>query len=90
MFYFLKLLMSVPTNKQTHALRSYGSASYKFNETHLLDKVPPGMKLHLKVPKLNERPQAKYHNCNTLGGIKSLKTNHVQNISKNHEKTRTH
>ena len=52
--------------KQTHMLPSYAPVSYKFNEIPLLDKVSPGMSIPLKDPKLNERLQTKYHNCNTL------------------------
>ena len=75
--------MSVPTNKQTHVLPSYGSVSpYKFNEIHLLDKVLSGMRLHLKVPKLNEGPQTKYHNCNTLGEVKYLNKSRTKYFQK--------
>ena len=54
------------TNKQTHVLPSYGRVLYKFNETPLLDQLPLRMSLPLKVSKLNEHTQAKYHDCNTL------------------------
>ena len=84
--------MPPPTPSQkkpthTQVLPSYDRVSYKFNETPLLAKVPPGMSLPLKVPKLNERPQTKYHNFNTLLGVKCLKY-HVQHISKDHKKSK--
>ena len=54
-----------------------------------LTKSHPEMSVPLKVSKLNERPQTKYHNCHTLQRVKCLK-NHVQNISKNHKKIKNH
>ena len=89
MFYFLKWLMSVPKSKQTHVLPSYGPVSYKFNEIHFLKKVPSGMRLHLKVPKLNERPQTKYHNYYTLGGVKYLNKSRTKYFQKSWEKQET-
>ena len=70
--------------KHIHVLPFYGPILYLFYESPFLDKVPPRMSLPFKIPKLNERPWTKYHNCNYLRGVKCLK-NHLQNISANHK-----